>query len=142
LHSSLSQFTAKVIFPCYNYDDLLGIVDQFLSILTNDNYCHYVDISVIKHFAKVVANDKGDIRKMFQLTMESIRYFLKNQIIMDIKEANRISNVTSIKPDLIKKLPSICKFALTAAYNFVAMSKQNILNVDIVSIFYNIIGSK
>jgi len=120
------------VFSPYSADQLYGIIDEYCKIEGCENLSQIIDPDVCRHFARVVENEGGNMRIMASYTMEAIRFFLRTKKRMEFMDAIKLINTKKIPMDLLSKIPSKCQVVLIAVYNFVDMTNNAILDLEIV----------
>jgi len=95
---------------------------------------------VCRHFARIVENEGGNMRIMASYTMEAIRFFLRTKKRMEFLDAIKLINTKKIPKDLLNKIPSKCQIFLIAVYNFIDMTNNTALDLEIVFFHYLKLG--
>jgi len=131
-----------IVFSPYSADQLYGIIDEYCKIEGCENLSQIIGPDVCRHFAKVVENEGGNMRIMVSYTMEAIRFFLRTKKRMEFIDATKLINTKKIPNDLLNKIPSKCQIFLIAVYNFVDMTSNEILDLEIVIFSYSKLGSE
>jgi len=121
-----------VVFPSYSADQLYGIIEEYCKIEGCESLSRILDPDVTRHFARIVEGEGGNMRIMASYIMEAIRYFLRIKKRMEFLDAIKLINTKKIPNDFLSKIPSKCQIVLIAIFNFVDMTKNNELDLEIV----------
>jgi len=121
-----------IVFPPYSADQLYGIIEEYCKMEGCESLSQIIDPDVCRHFARIVESECGNMRIMASYTMEAIRFFLRTKKRMEFLDAIKLINTKKIPKDLLNKIPSKCQIFLIAVYNFVDMTNNAILDLEIV----------
>jgi len=124
-----------IVFSPYSAETLYGIIEEYCKIEGCESLSQIISPDICRHFARIVESEGGNMRIMASYTMETIRFFLRTKKRMEFLDAIKLINTKKIPKDLLNKIPSKCQIFLIAVYNFIDMTNNTALDLEIV--FFN-----
>jgi len=121
-----------IVFPSYSADQLYGIIEEYCKLEGCENLSRIIDPDVCRHFSRIVETEGGNMRIMASYAMEALRHFLRTKKLMEFMDAIKLINTKKIPKDLLNKIPSKCQIFLIAIYNYVDMTNNYVLDLEIV----------